>query len=452
MEVGGPDRDEMLLFTDLYELSMAQAYWHQGMNETAVFSLFFRELPEYRSFMLACGQRHICDLIAQLRFPDDLIARLSELGLFKDGFLQWLREFKFSGDIVAVPEGTPLFANEPLVEVEAPIVEAQIIESLLMNYIHVETVLASKAVRLVLAAEDTPVIDFGMRRMHGMDAAMRGVRAYHTAGLAGTSNVLGGLTYGVPVKGTMAHSFVQAHDDEDQALRCFAGLYPGTTLLVDTYDTLAAVKRLVKWLSANPGMEVGAIRLDSGDLESLARECRSILDDAGYPDIRIIVSGGLDEFRIARLKRAGAPIDGIGVGTAIGVAQDAPSLDLAYKLTEYAGKARMKDSPGKQTLPGRKQIFRQRTDRGIYTGDWIGLRDEHLEGEPLLTATVRGGEIITGRIPSPDEARAHARACLDALPDSVRSLDERGDYPIRVSPSLQQLQADTLTRLRRPQS
>ncbi len=452
MELGTPDMDEMLLFTDLYELSMAQAYWYEGMNDNAVFSLFFRELPEQRRFMLACGQQHLSRVIARLRFPESLIAQLARLGLFRDAFLQWLRDFRFSGDILALTEGTPVFANEPILEVEAPIAQAQVIESLLMNYVHVETVLASKAVRLVLAAGDTPVIDFGMRRMHGVDAAMRGVRAYHTAGLAGTSNVLAGLTYGVPVRGTMAHSFVQAHDDEDAALQSFARLYPGTTLLVDTYDSVAAVRRLVRWLSEDPSLQVGAIRLDSGNLGELAGECRHILDEAGFHDIRIVVSGGLDEYRIRDLKAAGVPVDGIGVGTAIGVAQDAPSLDLAYKLTEYAGKARLKDSPGKETLPGRKQVFRQRSADGTYAGDQIGLRGEAVAGEALLTPTIAAGEIVPDAIPTPDNARKHARACLDALPPGLRALDGASGYPVRVTQALRDLQRQTLERLRGDQS
>lgn len=447
MELGNPPLDEMLLFTDLYELSMAQAYWNQGLDKRAVFSLFFRELPENRNFMLACGQQHLGKLISQLRFPEPLIAELAELGLFKEGFLDWLRHFRFSGDIHALPEGTPVFPNEPILEVDAPIAQAQLLESLIMNYIHVETVLASKAVRLVLAAGDIPVIDFGMRRMHGVDAAMRGVRAYHTAGLAGTSNVLGGLTYDVPIRGTMAHSFVQAYDDEDTALKAFTRLYPGTTLLVDTYDAIAAVKRMTKWLRQEEDLQVGAIRLDSGDPDSLSRECRKLLDEAGFEQIRIVVSGGLDEFRIRALKQGGAPIDGIGVGTAIGVAQGAPSLDLAYKLTEYAGKARMKDSPGKQTLPGRKQLFRSRSEEGLFTQDRIGLREETCDGEPMLKLTVVQGNVVSDAIPSVDAARDYARHCIQSLPGPLRKLEQAPAYPIQVTPALKRLQQQTLERL-----
>ena len=322
-------QEDLPLMVDLYELAMAQAYWAEDMADTAVFSLFFRDLPENRNFVLACGQQHVTELIGQLRFTSDHIERLRRLNRFQPEFLEWLGNLRFSGSIRAVTEGTPLFPQEPILEVTAPIAEAQLLESLIMNYVHLESVLASKAVRLAFASGGKPVVDFGMRRMHGLD-----------------------------VSGTMAHSFVQAYPDEMEAFKVYARLYPGTTLLVDTYDTRRAVRRIVDWLQQEPDVRIGGIRLDSGDLEQEARDCRKILDDAGFSDIKIMASGGLDEYRIAALLQAGAPIDGFGVGTAIGAANDAPALELAYKLTEYAGEPKMKNSSGKTSWPGAKQVFR----------------------------------------------------------------------------------------------
>lgn len=428
-----PQDEDLSLLVDLYELTMLQAYWAEGMNKTATFSLFFRKLPAHRNYMLACGQQHVARLITQLRFGERQIESLRQLGLFKDAFLEWLANFRFTGTIHAVQEGTPIFPHEPLLEVEAPIAEAQFFESLIMNYVHLETVLASKASRIVNAAQGRPVVDFGMRRMHGMDAAIRGVRAYRMAGIAATSNVLGAQRHGLPARGTMAHSFVQAHESEDGALQAFAREFPGTVLLVDTYDTVEAVKRLIAWLNDNPHLEISAIRLDSGDLSELAKTCRHLLDHAGYPEIKITASGGLNEYRIQDLIADDAPIDSYGVGTSLGAASDAPCLELAYKLTEYAGEPRLKHSPGKHSLPGRKQIYRQANDDGTYQRDTLTLREETAPGEPLLEPIVVGGQFQDERMVSIDEAR---RASLDAvsrLPAGLHRLDESPGYRVDIS-------------------
>lgn len=440
-------QDDLPLMVDLYELAMAQAYWAEEMADTAVFSLFFRELPEHRNFILACGQQHIAELIATLRFSDDHIERLRELNRFQPEFLDWLRGFRFSGSIRAVEEGTPLFPQEPILEVTAPIAEAQLLESLIMNYVHLESVLASKAVRLTFAAGDCPVVDFGMRRMHGLDAAHRGVRAYRLAGLSGTSNVLAGLDYGLEVSGTMAHSFVQAYPGEMDAFKVYARLYPGTTLLVDTYDTRRAVRRIVEWLQQEPDVRIGGIRLDSGDLEQEARDCRKILDDAGFSDIKIMASGGLDEYRIAALREAGAPIDGFGVGTAIGAANDAPAIELAYKLTEYAGEPKMKNSSGKTSWPAAKQVFRQFDGDGQASGDIIAGVDEQFDGTPLLKTVMADGELMPGVPASLDDQVAHAGKSVAALPPSLRELRPANNYPVEFSTYLQDLQAETLRKV-----
>ncbi|WP_417566414.1 nicotinate phosphoribosyltransferase [Marinobacter sp.] len=440
-------QEDLPLMVDLYELAMAQAYWAEGMQESAVFSLFFRELPEHRNFVLACGQQRIAEVVEKLSFTDRHLERLRELDRFRPGFLDWLKAFRFSGAIRAVDEGTPLFPQEPLLEIRAPIAEAQILESLVMNYVHLESVLASKAVRIKFAAGDCPVVDFGMRRMHGLDAAHRGVRAYRLAGLSGTSNVLAGLDFGMQVNGTMAHSFVQAYADEIEAFKVYARLYPGTTLLVDTYDSRRAVKRMVNWLQREPDVSVGAIRLDSGDLAEEARDCRAILDDAGFKDIKIMASGGLDEYRIASLRENGAPIDGFGVGTAIGAANDAPALDLAYKLTEYAGEPKMKSSSGKKSWPGEKQVFRQYDDHGIAKRDVIAGLYEPMGGIPLLKTVMEDGKLLPAALTPLDEEVANAQRRIQSLPPGLRTIKPSSGYEVEISDYLQNLQAETFRKV-----
>ncbi|TDR52284.1 nicotinate phosphoribosyltransferase [Halomonas ventosae] len=433
---------ELALLTDLYQLTMTQAYWKEAMQERATFSLFFRKMPPARRFMLACGQQHAAALLSRLRFGDTALERLAGTGLFDLGFLDWLGDWRFEGDIWTLPEGTPVFANEPLLEVDAPITQAQLLESLVMNLVQLETVLASKAVRIVMAARGRPVVDFGMRRMHGVDAAVRGVRAYRSAGLAGTSNVLGGLRHDLAINGTMAHSYILAHDDEQEAFRAFARHYPGTTLLVDTHDTLEGVRKVIEIMREEPEVGVKAIRLDSGNLGELAKGARALLDEAGHEEITIVASSGLDEVQIAALLEDGAPIDAFGVGTQMGVSADAPVIDLSYKLVEYAGTPRVKHSPGKINLPCRKQLYRRRDDRGRYVGDVIALRDESLDaGEPLLRPLVRAGRLDDEEMARADEARERVADALERFPEDVRRLAEgESDYPVTLSPELERLQ------------
>ncbi|MDR5865515.1 nicotinate phosphoribosyltransferase [Halomonas koreensis] len=430
--------DELALLTDLYQLTMTQAYWKEAMRETATFSLFFRRLPPGRRFMLACGQQHAAERVSRLRFTDEALARLAGAGGFETGFLDWLADWRFEGDIWTLPEGTPVFADEPLLEVDAPIAQAQLLESLLMNLIQLETVLASKAVRIVMAARGRPVVDFGMRRMHGVDAAVRGVRAYRTAGLAGTSNVLGGLRHDLALNGTMAHSYVLAHDSEREAFRAFARHYPGTTLLVDTQDTLEGVTKVIELMRDEPEIRVGAIRLDSGDLGTLAREARARLDAAGHDAVKIVASSGLDEHAIEALLDAGAPIDTFGVGTHMGVADDAPVIDLSYKLVAYAGTPRIKHSAGKVNLPGPKQVFRRLDADGRPAGDVIAGRDETLEaGRPLLVPSVVQGLPVPEAMARAGAARERVAETLARLPAGLRRLapGESG-YPVDLSPGL----------------
>jgi len=445
----GPRGEDAALLTDLYELTMVQAYWHEGLSGTAVFSLHFRDLPEHRNLVLACGLADALDALEALRFGAPALDYLRGLGRFSEPFLDWLAGLRFRGDVFAVPEGTPVFGQEPLLEVVAPIAEAQLVETLLMNQLHVQSALASKAVRVVHAAAGRRVVDFGVRRMHGTDAGVKGARAFHVAGISATSNLLAGRRYGIPVAGTMAHSYVQAHDREEDAFRAFAGLYPGTVLLVDTYDTLAGIDRVIR-LSRTLGddFRVGGVRLDSGDLLALAGECRKRLDAAGLGSVEILASGGLDEHEVDALVRGGAPVAGFGVGTQMGVSRDAPDLDLVYKLTEYDGAGRVKTSPGKPVWPGRKQVFRHE-EGGLAVGDTVGRHDERLPGRPLLEPVMRGGRRLEAGRRGPDEARERAARELARLPERIRGLAPADPpYPVVMSAALLRDREQALARAR----
>lgn len=425
------------LLTDLYELTMLEAYFEERMHETAVFSLFVRRLPELRNYLLACGLDDVLAFLETLRFDAAALAYLDSLGRFSDKFLRHLELLRFTGDVYAVPEGTPIFPPESIVEVVAPIAEAQLVEAFVMNQIHLQTVLASKAARVVEAAQGRQVVDFGLRRMHGIDAGLKSARAFHIAGISATSNVAAGQAYGLHVAGTMAHSYIQAHDDEYEALRAFVRLYPDTVLLVDTYDTLAGVRKVVELArEIGPDFRVSAVRLDSGDLGDLAFAARHILDEAGLHTVGIFASGSLNEGEIARLLAAGAPINGFGVGTDMGVSRDAPALDMAYKLVEYAGRGRLKLSTGKAVLPGRKQIYR--VERGGFADhDVLGRYDESPCGRPLLQQVMKRGVRLPEGRASLDDARARARAELERLPARVRSIQPaQPPYDVAISQNL----------------
>ncbi len=439
--MSGPDRwvsdANMALLTDLYELTMLQAYWRQGLTGTAVFSLFSRRLPRERNYLLACGLDDALHCLERLAFDDRAIAWLRGRPEFAPEFLEWLRGFRFEGDVYAVAEGTPVFANEPLLEVVAPLPQAQLAETIVMNQVQFQTVLASKAARVVHAARGRTVVDFGLRRMHGADAGLKAARAFHIAGVSATSNVLAGMVYGVPIAGTMAHSYVQAHDHEVDAFRAFAAQYPETILLVDTYDTLEGVRRVIRLARELGGaFRVRAVRLDSGDLGALARAARGMLDAAGLHRVEIFASGGLNEHRIAELLAADAPIDGFGVGTDLAVSRDAPALDTAYKLTEYAGRGRLKLSAGKSLLPGRKQVFRVE-EGGEAVRDLLARAGEALPGRPLLHRVMAGGVRLADAGPTLDQARARARSELSRLPPRLRELAPAAPpYRVDVSPAL----------------
>ncbi len=432
------------LYTDLYQLTMLQAYWREGMDETAVFDLFVRRLKD-RNYLLACGLEQALHYLENLSFSDEALAYLDEQDQFTDDFLDWLADFEFTGDVYAVPEGTPVFPDEPIVEVVGPIGEAQLAETFLLNQITVQTTLASKATRVVRAAtadgENRLVADFGMRRMHGTDAAMKAARAFHIAGVDATSNVAAGQAYDIPITGTMAHSYVEAHDSEIEAFREFSDLYPETILLVDTYDTLDGVRKVISLAEENgEDFRIRGIRLDSGDLAELAKQSRRLLDDAGLEDVMIFASSGLNEHKIVDLLDRGAPIDGFGVGTKMGTSADQPALDSAYKLCGYAGEPRMKLSSQKSNLPGRKQVVRQYED-GTAVRDVIVTEEDHGHaGAPLLDRVMAGGERTeTGASRPLDALREHAAARVAELPGRLRALERSEEgYDVVLSDAMEQ--------------
>jgi nicotinate phosphoribosyltransferase len=426
---------------------MLQAYFLQGMQERAVFSLFSRKLPRKRNYLVACGLQPVLDYLEGLRFSEADLEYLRSLGLFRESFLEWLRSFRFSGDVYAVPEGTVVFPDEPILEVEAPIGEAQLLETLLLNRIHYATLAATKAARVVTAAGGKRVVDFGFRRIHGLEAGLQAARAFAVAGVSATSNVYAGSVLGLPVTGTMAHSYIQAHSGEMEAFRNFASVYPSTILLVDTYDTLRGVRNVIR-LAEELGEDfaIQGVRVDSDDLPNTTREVRRLLDEAGLSGVLIVVSGGMDEEEIADLVQDGAPIDGFGVGTKMGVSDDAPYLDLVYKLTEYAGEGRLKSSPGKKTLPGRKQVFRGKRD-GVYSGDIICPREEEHPGTPLLHKVMDKGRILDSARENLETMQQRCRGELECLPAEILSITPAESlYPVSVSESLQSQQKRLLEK------
>ena len=424
---------------------MAQAYWQSGRKAEATFSLFIRSFPPNRAYWVCAGLQDALRDIEGLGFADDDIAALRDMGRFAPGFLDYLRALEFTGGARAMPEGTVFFADEPVLEVTAPIIEAQLLETILINRINLQTILATKASRVVQAAAGRTVVDFAARRAQGIEAADRLARASYIAGYAGTSNVAAGIRYGIPTVGTMAHSFIMCFDSEYEAFRAYAASFPGSsTFLVDTYDTLQGVRAAIAVAGEmkEAGHALRAIRIDSGDFAHLSAEAKAMLDRAGLREVEIFVSGGLDEFEVDSLIRAQAPIDGFGVGTKAGVSADAPWTDCAYKLVEYDGAPLLKLSTGKTSLPGRKQIYRSRDDEGRFLRDTIALDDEPPPdgAAPLLEEVVRGGRIVAPSPPLPD-IRARLARELASLPGPHKALQSPALYEVGASDRLDSLRA-----------
>jgi nicotinate phosphoribosyltransferase len=419
MTAGGAWPAAPALLTDLYQLTMVTAYQALGMEREATFEFFVRQLPPARGFLMAAGLEQALDYLEGLRFVPEELRWLEATGRFSPDALRRLENLRFTGDVDAMPEGSAFFAGEPILRVTAPLPEAQFVESRLINLLNFQSMIASKAARCRLATGPRRLVDFGLRRAQGAEAGLLAARACHVAGFDATATVEAGRLFGIPVSGTMAHSFVQAHDDEAEAFRNFARIHPrGLTLLIDTYDTLRAAHHVVDLCRG--GVPVEGVRLDSGSLGDLAREVRAILDAGGCEGVRIVASGNLDEYEIVRLLAGGAPIDVFGVGTRVDVSVDAPCLDCVYKLQEYAGRPRRKRSTGKATWPGRKQVFRDCSADGVILGDTIGLVDEALPGRPMLVPVMRGGRRVVQ--PTLPEIRARAQAELSTLPAECRRL------------------------------
>jgi nicotinate phosphoribosyltransferase len=429
------------LLTDLYQLTMLQAYVDQEMHAPATFEFFVRKLPAQRNFLLACGLEQVLEFLAQLHFGDEELAWIARHGAFHGRFVEFLRQLRFTGDVDAMPEGTVFFPDEPILRVTAPLPVAQLVETRIINLLQFQTLVASKAVRSVLAAPGKLLVDFGLRRAHGAEAGLLAARAGYIAGLSGTSAVLAAPLFDIPVFGTMAHSFIEAHELENDAFRHFARSLPGSVvLLIDTYDTEAAaakVVRLAPELRAE-GIRIQGVRLDSGDLGDHARKVRHILDAGGLTDVTIFASGNLDEYAVSALLAAGAPIDGFGIGTRLDTSADAPYLDCAYKLQEFAGQARRKRSEGKSTWPGRKQVFRRRDARGCLCGDTLTLEGDTHAGEALLLPVMRAGRRLAPPTPLL-RLRAHVAAQLAQLPDDLRGLAAGAPVPVSVAPALRAL-------------
>jgi len=434
------------LLTDLYELNMAASYLQRGMGGEATFSLFIRQLPPTRGFLVAAGLEPCLDFLEGFGLSEEELDYLGrELG-FEDPVLDALGALRFGGEVWAVPEGRIVYANEPLLEITAPIAVAQLVEPYLLNQITFQTTIASKAARCVVAAAGRDVVDFSLRRTQGLDAALAAARCSAIVGFAATSNVEAARRYGLQPSGTMAHSYIESFASEKEAFRTFARDFPGrTTFLVDTYDTLNGVRTAIEVIGELGLSDNLAIRLDSGDLGALSRGARTLLDDAGLRHVRIFASGGLDEVELDRLVRGGAPIDAFGVGTRMGVSADAPSLDSAYKLVEYDGRPMLKLSEAKATEPGRKQVFRGRGE------DVVGLRDEPLpeDREPLLVPVMADGR-RTGPPRTIETGKTLFRADLEHVPEEARRIDHPVAPTPRNSDALEDLseraKADALKR------
>ncbi len=443
------DRTDNALLTDLYMLTMMQGFFDQGMDEIATYEFFVRELPSDRGFLVAAGLEQALDYLERVRFEPAALEWLTSTGRFTREFLDYLASWRFLGDVHAMPEGTLCFPNEPILRVSAPIMQAQFVETRLINLLHFQTLIASKAARCVLAAPGKLLVDFGLRRAHGAEAGLLAARAGYLAGFGGTATVLAGMLYGIPLYGTMAHSYIQAHVHEIDAFESFAHAQPDNViLLIDTYDTEHGAREVVRLAPRlrKRGIAVKGVRLDSGDLAEHARNVRRILDEGGLTETVIFSSGNLDEHALRALLTKDAPIDGFGVGTRLDTSADAPYLDCAYKLVEYAGHPRRKRSEGKATWPGRKQVYRlyqEHDGKRTIEADTLTTEDDRQPGEPLIVPVLKGGKRVAAPEPLA-QARERARRGLEHLPAHLHALETAPPYPIRIAPALAALarQAD----------
>jgi nicotinate phosphoribosyltransferase len=439
------NENNMSLLTDLYELTMCASYFDNKRNELATFDMLIRKLPPNRSYFVFAGLEQVLLFLENMRFNNEHIDYFRKQG-FKEDFLNYLRDFRFSGEVWAVPEGTIVFPNEPLIRVTAPIIEAQLIESFLLNTVNVQTMIATKASRVVTAAQGRPVIEFGLRRTHGADAGMKAARCSYIAGCNGTSNVLAGMKYSIPIFGTMAHSFIMFFDKEIEAFRAFTKTFPKTsTLLIDTFDNVKGAENAVTVARdlEKKGFKLNSVRLDSGDLVEISKQVRALLNEKGLNYVKIFASGDLDEYKIQNLLKKGAKIEAFGVGTRMSTSQDKPYVDIIYKLSEKIDKEgrfvpTMKLSKGKMTLPGRKQVFRVTDGKGNFVKDIITLHNEQVQGEPLLAKVMEKGKIVY-EMPSLEKIRNMALESLSKLQDKYKKLKMAPHYPVELSPKLKKM-------------
>jgi len=423
------------LFTDLYELTMFCAYLDNEKKERAAFELFTRKLPPNRNYLIFAGLEPLLKEIENLRFSKEEIDYLYSLKLFPDWFLDYLREFRPSVTVYAMAEGTPFFEHEPVLRIEGPIYEVQLLETLVMNQIHISSLIASKAARVYTVAKGKKLVDFSLRRTHGKDGGLKVARSCFLAGLNGTSNVLAGKLYGIPVVGTVAHSFIMAFEKEEDAFRAYAKTFPNNTvLLVDTYDTVEGIKKAIKVGKEleQKGFKLKGIRLDSGNVIKLSFLARKLLNEENMNYVQIIVSGGLDEYKIDEILSAGAPVDGFGVGTKVGTSADAPYIDFVYKLVEFNQKPVMKTSIGKKMYPGKKQVFR------CSNFDILAYFSETYEGTPLLDKYMENGKVVK-RFPTLSEIREYTISQIEKLPKELLSIREKHQYPVKISEKLENL-------------
>jgi nicotinate phosphoribosyltransferase len=444
--------ENLALLTDLYELTMAASYFDHRMFEPATFSLFIRNYPPYRRYFVSAGLVDVLSYLQELKFTAEDLEYLEETELFKSEFLSYLEGFRFRGDVYALPEGRLFFVNEPLLEITAPLIEAQIVETLIINILNFQSMIATKASRCVQAAWPRKLVDFSLRRTHGTDAGLKVARASFIGGFVGTSNVLAGKIYGIPIFGTMAHSFITSFEDEIDAFRAFARTFPeNTVLLVDTYDTLSGTRLAAKVGKemARQGKELKGVRLDSGDIARLSQEARDVLRQEGFEKAIIFASGAFDEYKIKRVLNQGGDVDSFGVGTKMGVSADAPYFDMAYKMVEHSGRPVLKLSPGKITLASAKQVFRFIASNGKLERDVIGLRDDNLkEGEPLLKEVMAGGEKKAG-LPSLSQIQNCFLDEFSCLDEKYKFIDKEGkEYAVGLSSRLKSLQDEVVGKLK----
>jgi nicotinate phosphoribosyltransferase len=434
------------LFTDLYELTMAASYFAHQVFSTATFSLFIRENYLKRNFFVAAGLEDVLNELAAFRFSEQDITYLQTTSFFSKDFLSYLAGLRFSGKIFAMPEGTIFFANEPVLEVTAPIIEAQLIETFLLNTIGFQSMIASKAARCVHVAGNRPLIDFSLRRTQGQDAGHNVARSTYLAGFAATSNVLAGQIYGIPISGTMAHSYIEAFSGDLAAFSAYSETFPDNSIfLIDTYNTIDGAKHAITVAKQmkEKGHSLIGVRLDSGDMVELSQKVRKIFDDAGLSVVKIFASSGFDEFKIANVISQGAKIDAFGVGTKVGVSADAPYLDVVYKMVHFKDRDVRKLSPGKITLAGEKQVFRKSDPNGRYLEDIIGLRDDIVDqGTPLLKKVMENGEILQPH-PSLQAIRESFKKNFALLDERYKAILEYNAYPVKLSKHLKILQERT---------